>query len=60
MPLRKPSGRRERERGLELGAVDKLLVGILVEGGGEEGGEKTLLTHPRPSYLLLRCLANRN
>jgi hypothetical protein len=45
----------KKTEGLELGAVDKLLVGIFVGCDGEEGGEMTHLTHPRPSYLLLRC-----
>jgi len=42
MPLRKP-------RGLEQGAVDKLLVGIF-DGGGEEEDDFTHFALPRPSY----------
>ncbi len=45
----------KKTEGLELGAVDKLLVGIFVGCDGEEGGEMTHLAHPRPSYFLLHC-----
>ena len=45
----------KKTEGLELGAVDKLLVGIFVGCDEEEGGEMTHLTHPCPSYSLLRC-----
>ncbi len=40
----------KKTEGLELGAVDKLLVGIFVGCDGKEGGEMTHLAHPRPSY----------
>ncbi len=40
--------------GLELSAVDKLLVGIFVGCDGEGGEDKSLLLS-RPSHLPLHC-----
>jgi hypothetical protein len=43
-----------KTEGLELGAVDKLLVGILVGCDGEKG-KTCLLSLSRPFYLALHC-----
>ncbi len=50
----------QKTEGLELGAVDKLLVGIFVGCDGEEEETPSQLTHPRPSYLFFQLLSNNH
>ncbi len=49
----------KKTEGLELGAVDKLLVGIFVDCDGEEGGDDS--PHSTPTILFtFALLSNRN